>query len=229
VTLTTPMKIVLAVIIIAVIGLGFWLLDWQKKQAELATIQRTLEEKKAEKDRIEKDVQKIDELVKINNDLKGQLKVIIESGFVPEQEKDFVPNYLEKVEGLVARVAAENGDDSFEILSVTPGAQTIQQAPASAGGTKTDAKTDAKAAAAAPAPPPEALKNYPTRTFQMSMRGRYETLIDFLDRLGRLELQRLVTVNKLALSPAEGVKSGSPTLAITMPLTAYLRTGGDSH
>lgn len=224
-TLTTPMKIVLAVIIIAVIGLGFWILDWQKKQNTLDGIVKTLVDKEAERDRIEKDVQKIDELVQVNNRLKGDLKVIVESGFTPEKENTFVPNYLEKVESLVARIGLEDNDSSFEIVSITPGAQVTGTAPAgaAAGGKDKDAKKDAPA----PAPAPEALRNYPTRTFQMAMKGRYETLVDFLDRLGRLELQRLVTVNKLALAPAEGLKgTSSPTLSITMPLTAYLRTGG---
>ncbi|MBM3465898.1 MAG: hypothetical protein FJX76_27730 [Armatimonadetes bacterium] len=221
-TLTTPMKVVLAVIITAVIGLGFWVLDWQAKQNKLAGIDKTLEDKKAELDRIENDVKKIDELVKVNNDLKAQLKIIISSGFVPEKDDAFVPNYIESVEKLVARVAIEDNDPSFDIVSITPGAQTTGSGPPPAAGK--DDKGKDKGGAVAPAP--EALRNYPTRTFQMSMKGRYETLVDFLDRLGRLELQRLITVNKLSLTPTESKDTSSPILSITMPLTAYLRTGG---
>jgi len=210
--------VVLAVIVIAIIGLLFWMLDWQGKQQTLTQIDKTLEEKRAEKERMEKDVQKIDELVKVNNDLKEQLKHIVETGFTPEKAEDFVANYLEKMESLVARIAVEDNDTSFDILSISPGQQQQQAAP------KKDEKKDEKAAAPASVPP--ALQNYPTRTFAMSMKGRYETLIDFLDRLGRLELQRLVTVNKISLSPAAEITRGSPVLSITMPLTAYLRTGG---
>jgi len=228
VTLTTPMKVVLAVIIIAIIGLGFWMLDWQAKQQQLTQIDKTLEDKRQEKERMEKDVQKIDELVQVNNKLKDELKALVASGFTPESDYNFVPNYLEKVEALVARVAAENRDESFEINSITPGAQQTSAAP---GAKKEREASPSPAASPAPAAAsvPAALQSYPTRTFQMAMRGRYETLIDFLDRLGHLELQRLVTVNKLSLSPGEAVKTGSPTLTINMPLTAYLRTGGEGQ
>lgn len=222
-TLTTPMKIVLAVIIIAVIGLGFWILDWQGKQTTLAGIDKQLEEKNAERERIEADVAKIDELVTKNNELKRQLEEVVKAGFKPEDPKDFVPNYLEKVEALVARIRQEDNDETFDITAITPGALQSGGAPAPAGGAKDDKGKD-KGAAPAPIP---ALQNYPTRTFQMSMKGKYNTLVDFLDRLGALELQRLVTVNKLALAPVSSDNPADPTLAITMPMTAYLTGGGE--
>ena len=219
-TLTTPMKVVLAVIIIAIIGFLFWMLDWQGKQQTLTQIDKTLEDKHAEKDKMEKDVQKIDELVKVNNDLKKQLKEVVQTGFTPEREQEFVANYIEKIESLVNRVSVEDNDSSFTINAITPGQQQTQAAP------KKEEKKDDKTVASGPSVPP-ALQSYPTRTFQMAMKGRYETLIDFFDRLGKLELQRLVTVQRLTLSPTSASGGGrSPVLSITMPLTAYLRTGG---
>jgi len=63
--------------------------------------------------------------------------------------------------------------------------------------------------------------------FQMSLKGKYLTVIDFLRQLGALKLKRLVTINKLSLSPAETPKGGSsPALNITIPITAYLSKGG---
>jgi Tfp pilus assembly protein PilO len=216
------MKVVLAVIIIAIIGLLFWMLDWQGKQATLVQIDKTLEEKRADKERMENDVKKIDELVKINNDLKQQLKEVVKTGFTPEKEQEFVANYIETIEALINKVAVEDNDPSFKLNSLTPGQQQTQAAPAAKGGEK---GAGDKGGGATVAVPP-ALSNYPTRTFQMAMHGRYETLIDFLDRLGRLELKRLVTVNKISLAPEGKTNTGSPVLSITLPLTAYLRTGG---
>ena len=75
---------------------------------------------------------------------------------------------------------------------------------------------------------PDALKQFPTRVFQMTMKGRYSTLIEFLYQLGDLRLERLVTIDKIALQP-ENKKEGdkrSPVLTIQIPITAYMRQGG---
>jgi Tfp pilus assembly protein PilO len=226
-SLTNPMKVLLAAIVIAIIGLGFWILDWQGKQQTLSQMEQTLKDKSAERDRMQNDVKKIDTLLQENNQLKADLKTVMEAGILPENPQEFVANYLIQISSLVDRVKNEDNDPDFALLSLTPGSQVNSQV--AIPGAKPGAAPSGAPSGAPdkPAPVPEALKSYPTRTFQMSMKGRYETLIDFLDRLGALELQRLVTVNKLSLSPAGPVdKGGSPVLSITMPLTAYLRTGG---
>lgn len=223
-SLTNPMKVLLAVIVIAIIGLGFWLLDWQSKAQTLQQAIATLKDKTDECERCKTDVKQIDKLLLENNDLKAQLKTVMEAGILPENPQEFVANYIMQISSLVERVQREDGDASFLLLSLTPGASGQSQAPAPAP-KKEDKKGEDKGKDKGV---PEPLKQYPTRTFQMSMKGRYETLIDFLDRLGRLELQRLVTVNRLSLSPEGDVsRGGSPVLSIAMPLTAYLRTGGD--
>ena len=223
-TLTTPMKVVLAVIIIAIIGLGFWMLDWQGKQQQLAQMDRTIEDKHKQKEEVENNLKQVDELVKRSNDLKRQLEEVVKTGFTPESEKEFVPNYLSKIEQMVAQVRAQDGDPSFELVTLTPGAQQTTQSGAAPSG------KEAAKGSSATAPPPVAmaLQSYPTRTFQMTMKGRYETIIDFLDRLGRLEMERLVTVNRISLSP-QGKEGESPVLTITLPLTAYLRQGGGAQ
>lgn len=214
-TLTTPMKVVLAVIIIAIIGLGFWMLDWQGKWQQEAQIKKSKIEKLADKERMEKDLQQVDELVRVNADLKKQLEDVVKISFAAEKEGEFVPNYLARVEALVAQVAADDNDKSFEIVSLTPGKPQVSSA----------GKPGDKGASPAAAAPTTALSSYPTRQFQMSMKGKYETVIDFLDRLGRLEMERLVTVDKLSLAPAGGT-AGEPILSIGLPLTAYMNTGG---
>jgi Tfp pilus assembly protein PilO len=212
--LSTPLKGAIAAVLIVLTVITFYMVDYSKKFAKRDELQAAVTTKNGELKKIEDDIKDMDKLQAENDTLKGQLKQIVESGFTPENENEFVPNYLEKIESLVSRVRTEDGDESFDITSITPGAQVT-----TGGGKDKDAKAVVQA--------PDALKNYPTRTFSMAMKGKYETLVDFLDRLGKLELQRLVTVNKITLAPAGTVKEGSPTLTITIPLTAYLRTGGN--
>ena len=73
------------------------------------------------------------------------------------------------------------------------------------------------------------LSSYPARSFQMSLTGRYTTVIDFLRQLGALKLKRLVTISKLSLTGAPDSKnySKSPKLTITMPISVYLRKEGN--
>lgn len=225
------MKILLAAMVIGIIGLGFWMLDWQSKQATVTQMEATLNEKVSELDKIKVDVKQIDKLNEENIGLKNQLKEVMEKGILPENPQEFVANYIMQISELVEKIQREDNDDSFVLVSLTPG-NLVNQAVSTGKPGAAASGAPAPAPSAAPDKPaaaavPEALKQYPTRTFQMSMKGRYETLIDFLDRLGRLELQRLVTVNKLSLTPEGEVKTASPVLNITMPITAYLRTGGD--
>ncbi|MBI2251526.1 MAG: hypothetical protein HYU63_02000, partial [Armatimonadetes bacterium] len=49
----------------------------------------------------------------------------------------------------------------------------------------------------------------------------------FLQELAKLGLKRLVTINRIALSPSkEGETGTSPILSISIPVTAYLKGGG---
>ncbi|MEW6281624.1 MAG: type 4a pilus biogenesis protein PilO, partial [Candidatus Eremiobacterota bacterium] len=69
-------------------------------------------------------------------------------------------------------------------------------------------------------------QGFPTRVFSMTMNGHYQTLVDFLYQLGALKLDRLVTINKITLSPTTDKDTGEDTLNISIPITAYLRQGG---
>jgi Tfp pilus assembly protein PilO len=60
----------------------------------------------------------------------------------------------------------------------------------------------------------------------MQMTARYSTLVDFLYQLGALKLDRLVTINKISLSPnTKGEGGESPVLSVQIPITAYMKTG----
>jgi Tfp pilus assembly protein PilO len=210
-TLPTPMKIVLAVFIIILIGLGFYLVDWQKKTAEIKQLEQSLASKKDELARSKASVKALPEEQKKKERLERELKAVIAEQLTPETEAEFVPSYIADIERLVEQQRTRMGDQDFIISSLTPGQLTT------VAGAKKEGASEG----------PSALAGYPTRTFQMQLTGRYASLIDFLRQLGALKLKRLVTINRLSLSPGGETKPGSsPPLSIAMPITAYLRQGG---
>ncbi len=205
--LPTPMKVVLALFIIVLIGLGFWLVDWQKKMNVIKQQEKTLEDKQKELADMEKLILELPAEKKRQEDLKRELREVIQEQLTPETESEFVPSYIADIEKLVEQERVRMGDPDFIINSLTPGALTPV-----GGGAKEGEEG------------PTALMGYPTRTFQMALTGKYATIIDFLRQLGALKLKRLVTINRIALSPSGEIKPGvSPVLSIQMPITAYLR------
>lgn len=223
--LTTPMKVLLVVIIVALVGVSFYLMDWQKKLANLKELQTTLDSKNQELERNQKMVEKLPELYKESDELQSDLERLLIANIKPEPEWAFVSNYLKEIEKLVLYERQRMNDPSFSIQSITPGAM---QAP-------TAGKMDEKKPEGAPDQPKKeeaasvapALMQFPTRKFQMTLLGKYGTLVDFLQQLGALKLRRLVTIDKILLTPSEGKGVGfSPVLNITIPITAYLSKGG---
>jgi Tfp pilus assembly protein PilO len=216
-TLPTPMKIVLAVFVIILIGLGFWLVDWQKKTAEIKQLDSTLEAKKAELEKNNALVKALPAETERKKQLERELKAVIQEQLTPETEAEFVPSYIADVEKLVEQQRTRMGDPDFQITSLTPGQLTTVSGP----------KKEGEGAAPEGTGGPSVLAGYPTRTFQMQLNGRFASCVDFLRQLGALKLKRLVTINRLTLAPSGESKAGvSPVLGITMPITAYLRQGG---
>lgn len=220
-SLTTPMKLILALVIILLIGVGFYVLDWQKKQQQIDQLTADLNAKKDKLAKTEEEIKQLPILTAKVDELEKQLQSLVASKFTQEEPELFVANYIAEIERMVVGQQEATGDYDFSITSITPGAM---QATAVAGGEeeKEGAKADIETAGASP----EALQGFPTRVFQMQMKGRYATLVDFLYQLGALELDRLVTINKISLSPASGEPGESPVLSVTIPITAYLRQGG---
>lgn len=227
-TIPAPMKIVLAIIVIILIALGFWIMDWQKKVSDIKQLDSQLVQKQQVLKTNEDLVKALPEEMKRKEELEKSLRSIIQEQFTPETEQEFVPAYIADIESLVIDEHKRTGDTDFTLLSITPGAMVTTSATGSKEGKKEGeaAATTAKAEESK-AQVPSALGGYPTRIFQMSMRGRYATLIDFLHQLGALKLKRLVTINRISLSPSGSPGPGiSPILSINMPVTAYLRSGG---
>ncbi len=215
-TLTTPMKIILALLVIALIAVGFWLLDWQHKHTELAGVKQQKADLQAKLEQNRELVKALPVLTREKADLEEKLRQVVQTDLVAEKPELFVANYLKQIERVMLEERVRMSDPTFDIVNIQPGALT-SSAPAGSAPEEGAEGADAT---------PDALKSFPTRVFNMSMRGKYATLIDFLYQLGALKLERLVTIDKIALSPTEKNPAGSPTLTITIPITAYMRQGG---
>jgi len=216
-SLTTPMKIIIAFILIMLIGAGFYLLDWQAKFQERDAQKKALEEAKQKLEKIKQDIAALPELTRQMEEKEKELNALVSSKMSQEDPQLFVANYIAEIERMVVGQQEATGDYDFDIQSITPGAAT---APPPSAGNSTAPGGDSGGAQA-----PEALQGFPTRVFQMSMTGRYSTFVDFLYQLGALKLDRLVTINKITLSPGKQEGGDSPVLNVQIPITAYMKTG----
>lgn len=225
--INTPTKLILTIIIIGLIGAVFYFTTYQVQIKEIGVLKTELETKKAKLEEVKQRVQELPQLITRREELRSKVDKELKETLVQEEARDFVPNYLSQIEELVKEVSVKTADKSFELIELRPGATSVEQAPQPQGAQgKPPSAADQKKAEEKQAA--EAVfSSFPTRTFEMSMKGRYNTLIEFLTQLGELKLKRLVTINRIGLSPGgESAKGGSPVLSITIPVTAYLRQMG---
>ncbi len=216
--INTPMKFIVALIAIAMIFTLFLLFDWQNKWKDIESLDGMIAQKEQDYQSKKEQVKELPILTKRKAELEAKLAQVVQTNLVPEKAEMFVANYIKEIEKLTFEEQDRMGDNTFEIVSITPGVLT-SQSPVEGEGESSDEDAEGDGA-------PEALKQFPTRMFQMSMKGRYSTLVDFLYQLGALRLERLVTINKIALSPSSKEDGTSPTLSISIPITAYMRQGG---
>jgi len=213
--MTTPMKLIIAIIAILLIGAGFYMFDWSEKWERKKAAEAALAAKNDELKQLQDAIKELPELQKKVRDKQEELNKVISSKVSNESPDDFVGNYLREVERLVVDQQKQTNDYTFIIKSIMPG---TAQATAGPGGQP----------GGAPAGPeqPEALAAFQTRVFSMQMSGKYSTVVEFLYQLGAMKLDRLVTINSLRLSKGGEVGGGmSPTLTIDLPITAYLKSG----
>ncbi|MBI3925041.1 MAG: hypothetical protein HY319_05835 [Armatimonadetes bacterium] len=203
--MTQLMKGALAVVIVALSALGFYLVDWQKKQQDLAQLDFELEQRAQKLASVEAEIKSLPDLTREVERLEAELQSLMASRFAAEHPDLFVANTLGEIERLVESLRRSTGDADFSVISVSPGALTSTQV--------------------AEEETADALPGVPARVFQLEMTGRYKTLVDFLYRLGALELDRPVTVGRINLSPKGGTGADAPVLSVSIPLTAYLRGG----
>lgn len=212
--MTTPMKLIIAILAILLVGAGFYMFDWSEKWERRKSAEAQLESKKQELQQLEEAIKELPTLQAKVREKQAELDKVIRSKVSNETPDQFVANYLQEIERLVHDQQQATGDYAFMIKTVSPGAASTSTGGATGG--------DPGAA------PPEALSAFQTRVFSMSMEGRYSTLVDFLYQLGAMKLDRLVTINSIRLGKGGEAKgSSSPTLTIDMPITAYLKTGTD--
>lgn len=224
--MNTPMKIAVAGLIIVLMAVGFYVVSWSDKYKEIESLETQHQERIAQKERLEADVAQLPKFREEAAALEKELLSLVQSKFTKEEPELFVANYIAEIERLVGAQQEITGDDSFSILSITPGGAAVTEVANKEGGEGGEATGEA--AAAAPAvEESQTLQGFPTRVFDMTMTGRYATLVDFLYQLGDLKLDRLVTINRISLSPQGSEDANSPVLSITIPITAYLRQGSN--
>jgi Tfp pilus assembly protein PilO len=207
--LNTPMKVVLTVVIIILIGVGFYLLDYSGKYAEIKNLGEDLA-KKDEMLKINQErVKRLPEQLAKKEALEIQLDRLIQERLPQEDAMIFVPRFIQGMEQMVAAEKQVTGDYTLEVVSITPG----KLEPPATGEAAGDSKV---------------LELFPKQPFQVNMKAKYPTVIHLLHQLAALKLKRLVTITNISLSPAVEVGPGfSPTLTVMMPVVAYLNEGKD--
>ncbi len=204
---------------------GFYLIDFNEKQNQLSAKNAELESVKEEIKQLKEDLAQLDSLLKEEKEWEEKIKNEINNTTIVEEDPElFVANYIKDFERAVVQQSEEMNDPYFRINSITPGEMSAsggkkKKKKKGDGEDEEDSGDDESLGEA-----PEALSSIPTRVFQMQLTGRYSTFIDFLYKLGELELERLVTINEISISP--GDEDGTPIVKISIPVKAYLKTTG---
>lgn len=197
------MKIVIALMIIIAMGFGFYILQWKEPLESAKASEAELVKIAAELETVEKQKEEIPRLRTQIIDAERELQEVIQQELTPESEADFIPSYMADVERLVEHQRMRMQDPDFILNTIRPDTGKKSSAPSS-------------------------LASYPVKNFDMTLTGRYATIIDFLRQLGALKLKRLVTVNEITLSGSVSKDNytASPVLTISLPLSVYLRKDG---
>lgn len=219
--MNTPMKIAVAAVIIVLMAVGFHVVDWSGKYKEIENLEAQMQERIQQKERLEADVAKLPEYREEAAKLEKELLSLVQSKFTKEEPELFVANYIAEIERMVVGQQEATQDFDFQIKSITPRSQQMSKV-------ETNEEGGEEEVGSSPAEESETLQGFPTRVFDMNMTARYATLVDFLYELGRLELDRLVTINKISLTPQKKDGGVSPILNVSIPITAYLRQGSSN-
>lgn len=204
------MKIIVLLVIVGLMGFGFYVFDYQAKLGAIAAEQQKLADKQKELEGLKKMAQNLASWEQAKKDFSKLLAEIMRG--VPLRE--FIPSFLEDIEDLSQEERTKMGDDSFRVTTIQPGPST-KPTPE-----KAEAKPGEKAAEQKPAEQPTISSE--RVVIQLSMKGRFNTLVDFLQQLGQFRLKKLVTVQRLSLAPEKPEVGHSPVLTITMPFEAYM-------
>lgn len=199
-TLTGPMKCILALVTVAVIAVGFWMLDWQPRLRQCDDLRVEAVQKQQDYRAICEQLRGLTALIHENETLKARLDGLVRGHLAGRETVD------RALATMLVRLESTTTDarTPLTITALTPGA--AKEAPA-----------------AASTPAAGVLARFPSRQFNLQMSGRFDAVLGFLDAVSNLALEHLVTVDSLTLT-ATGDRNSR--LSITLPITAYLKTGG---
>jgi Tfp pilus assembly protein PilO len=202
--MSAPIKITIGIIIIAVMGAVFYFISWKTSYENIASYAADIVKANEQLSTIRDQKKQIPQLQDDQRKLQDELRAVIQEQLTPGSESEFVPSYIADIERLVEQQRVRMGDPDFLVYSITP----------DTGSSKESGRQE--------------MSGYPVRGFQMSLTGRYATVIDFLRQLGALKLKRLVTVSKLSLSVKQAPENyfESPILNVTLPISVYFREEG---
>lgn len=210
------MKFFLFIMIVVLMGFGFHFGMYQDKITKITAYRTQQKDQEKEIARLKAIAEKLTEWEKAKKEF-GALLASFQKGM---SLKDFIPSFLVDIERLAAEQRVRMNDPSFKVVTISPGATSATvQAPVKQDETKTDgAASTATSSPVESAPVAGAQKV----AIQLTMEGRFDTLLDFFQQLTEFKLNKLVTLQRLSLAPKDKTGRGAPILTITIPMEAYM-------
>lgn len=213
-------KVVVSLIVAVLMGLGFWVMMYQPKQKEISSLDTQIAEQKQKYEEYKVESQNLAQWEQARSEFQAVLQRLHQTGPM----KDFIPSFLTDIEKMAKDERASTNDPSFQVTSITPGSVTQEGAGAKGSGAPTPppgaAPAEKKGAAAT------SQLQAGKSVIQLNFTGRFSTIVDFLQQLGNFKLNKLVTVQRITLSPQGAVPGLSPTLGVAMPFEVYMLGGG---
>lgn len=212
-------KSLVGAVLIGFMAIGFYLLSWQGYNQQLISLDRQIADEKAKYDQYQQEAQNLErwEAAKV------AFENVLASMHQTASIKNFIPSFLTDIEKLAAEERESTDDPNFRVLSISPG--TVQtQGPAnngSSGSGKGGQKQENNASSSEALPVESG-----TSVIQLNFTGRFSTIVDFLQQLGNFKLNKLVTIQKISLSPQNALPGESPILSVGMPFQVYMLGGG---
>jgi len=213
-------KAAVTIVLIAVMGFAFWMMNYQPKQKEILSLYDQIAEQRQKEEEYEMESKNLAQWEQARIAFQQVLQKLHQTGPM----KDFIPSFLTDIEKLAHEEQTQANDPSFRVTSVTPGNVTQESAvkssaPQGAAG-QAAAKPENKPAAQA--------MSFQTgkSVVQLNFTGRFSTIVDFLNSLGNFKLNKLVTIQRITLAPQGGKAGLSPVLTVTMPFEVYMLGGG---
>lgn len=217
--MNTLMKFILFIVVVGLMGFGFNVGSYHQKRQEIAAKDLQITEKGKDLEKFKAMAAKLTEWEKAKKEF-GDLLTTFQKGMAL---KDFLPSFLVDIERLTAEQRVRMNDSSFKVLTLNPGPSTVTaQPPKKEKEKKEEGKEEIQ-----PSAPPLVEDSAPAIgaqkvAIQVTMEGRFDTLLDFFQQLTEFKLNKLVTLQRLSLSPKVKASGRAPVLSINFPMEAYM-------